>query len=360
MVKRVLMTADTVGGVWTYALDLARALKACEVSVALATMGAPMSEDQAAEAASLENLEVYQSEFKLEWMESPWDDVELAGDWLLELEARVKPDVVHLNSYVHAALPWHAPVLSVCHSCVLSWWEAVKGEKPPSKWNEYARRVRTGLQRADMVVAPSWTMLAEADRFYGPFELAQVIPNGRSAGIFSPGVKEPLIFAAGRAWDAAKNIATLDKAAASLPWPVHVAGEGGSFDHVEHVGRLSPSALSGWLGRASIYALPALYEPFGLSVLEAALSGCALVLGDVPSLRENWEDAALFVAPNDAKALRHTLMRLIEDPELTLRLGQTAAERARSFAISKTARRYYQAYNQLVEAQSQVGKAVLI
>ncbi len=33
--------------------------------------------------------------------------------------------------------------------------------------------------------------------------------------------------------------------------------------------------------------LPARYEPFGLSVLEAALSGCALVLGDIPSLRES-------------------------------------------------------------------------
>ena len=62
-------------------------------------------------------------------------------------------------------------------------------------------------------------------------------------------------------------------------------------------------AIADWYARASIYALPARYEPFGLSALEAALSGCALVLGDIPSLREVWGDAALFVAPDDTDAL---------------------------------------------------------
>ena len=57
------------------------------------------------------------------------------------------------------------------------------------------------------------------------------------------------------------------------------------------LGSLSPRALAAWLARAAIYCLPARYEPFGLSVLEAALSGCALVLGDIPSLREIWDDA---------------------------------------------------------------------
>src|SRR5437868_5547300 len=36
-VRRVLMTADTVGGVWSYALELSRALGKCGVEVGLAT-----------------------------------------------------------------------------------------------------------------------------------------------------------------------------------------------------------------------------------------------------------------------------------------------------------------------------------
>ncbi|HYO60185.1 MAG TPA: glycosyltransferase family 1 protein, partial [Archangium sp.] len=40
------MTADTVGGVWTYALELCRALAGDGVQVELATLGAPLSPAQ--------------------------------------------------------------------------------------------------------------------------------------------------------------------------------------------------------------------------------------------------------------------------------------------------------------------------
>jgi len=125
--RRVLLTADTVGGVWTYAVDLARGLSARGVEVALATMGAPLSDAQRETAERIPGLLVFESGFRLEWMEDPWRDVERAGDWLLGLEARFGPDLVHLNGYAHAALPWSAPKLVVAHSCVLSWWSAVKG-----------------------------------------------------------------------------------------------------------------------------------------------------------------------------------------------------------------------------------------
>src|SRR5690625_7216151 len=36
-----------------------------------------------------------------------------------------------------------------------------------------------------------------------------------------------------------------------------------------------------WLRQASVFVMPSRYEPFGLSVLEAALSGCALILSDI-------------------------------------------------------------------------------
>ena len=67
-------------------------------------------------------------------------------------------------------------------------------------------------------------------------------------------------------------------------------------------------ALARKMAEASIYALPARYEPFGLSALEAALSGCALVLGDIPSLREIWGPAAIYVPADDkVGALRAAL-----------------------------------------------------
>ena len=85
---RVLMTADTVGGVWTYALELARALAGEGAVVSLATMGARLTRAQRAEARAVPGLDVHESAYRLEWMDDPWTDVAQAGDWLLSLEER--------------------------------------------------------------------------------------------------------------------------------------------------------------------------------------------------------------------------------------------------------------------------------
>ncbi|HEY0866456.1 MAG TPA: hypothetical protein VGE01_03710, partial [Fimbriimonas sp.] len=64
MIRRVLMTADTVGGVWNYSLGLAREFGTAGVQVALATMGRPVSPDQRQEANRVPNLELYESHYK--------------------------------------------------------------------------------------------------------------------------------------------------------------------------------------------------------------------------------------------------------------------------------------------------------
>jgi glycosyltransferase involved in cell wall biosynthesis len=105
--------------------------------------------------------------------------------------------------------------------------------------------------------------------------------------------------------------------------------------------------MAAWLAHASIYALPAFYEPFGLSVLEAAISGCALVLGDIPSLRENWEGAAIFVKPQDDTQLQHILCRLIADADARHTLAERAMERARQFSPLRFAFNYLEVYRRL-------------
>jgi hypothetical protein len=80
--QRILMTADTLGGVWTYALELARALP--QIEFALATMGAPITPEQRTEASQLSNVELFPSGYALEWMDDPWTEVDRAGDWLLK------------------------------------------------------------------------------------------------------------------------------------------------------------------------------------------------------------------------------------------------------------------------------------
>lgn len=101
-----------------------------------------------------------------------------------------------------------------------------------------------------------------------------------------------------------------------------------------------------WFSRASIYALPALYEPFGLSVLEAALSGCALVLGEIPSLREIWRDAALFVDPRDEDGIATAMNRLADDGALRLKLARRARVRGLTLAPERMVNGYLGVYSQ--------------
>jgi glycosyltransferase involved in cell wall biosynthesis len=382
--KRILMTADPIGGVWTYALELASALKENEMEVCLATMGAPLSAQQHREARALGNVQIHESRFKLEWMEEPWDDVAAAGKWLLELERRLQPEIIHLNGYAHGALPWSAPVLVAAHSCVCSWWKAVHQTPAPSAWDRYRTAVSAGLRSADLIVAPSQGMIEGLCESYAPIPQPEVIYNGRALSLGEDSEKERMVLAAGRLWDEAKNLRALAAVADRLPWPVCLAGDAqppGENTNAEasekagpnwasesatlendsaecegctqagglrFLGRLAPEELRGWFSRASIYALPARYEPFGLSALEAGLAGCALVLGDIPTLREVWGDAALFVPPSDTEFLRNTLLDLMFD---SARLHQMAC-RARTRALEFTSRRmadvYLRVYDRLL------------
>jgi glycogen synthase len=351
---KVLMTADSVGGVWVYALELADALAAHGVEVVLATMGAPLRPDQRAAATALGNVTLEEGGWRLEWMEEPWADVARGTDWLHELEARHSPDVVHLNDLTRGDEKWRAPSLVVGHSCVLSWWTAVRRDAPPAGFDEYRRRVSRSLRAAPLVLAPTAAILAELARWYEPFVRSGVIHNGRSADRFRPGAKQPFVLGAGRVWDEGKNLGALGRVAGELPWPVLLAGDARHPDGgvaecgpARLLGPLDEPALAQRYAAAAICALPARYEPFGLSALEAALAGCALVLGDIPTLLEVWGDAALFVDPFDDAALASALRRLCEDGRRRDELAGRSRARAARYSAEAMAAGYVEAYRSL-------------
>jgi glycosyltransferase involved in cell wall biosynthesis len=294
-------------------------------------------------------------------MSEPWSDVKAAGQWLLDLESRFRPSLIHLNQYSHGAISWKVPTLVVGHSCVYSWFEAVKGSSPGAEWGAYRQAVRLGLQGADLVTAPSRSMLASLIKHYGPFTAAEPIYNGCSGARFTPETKQDFIFTAGRLWDEAKNIGILNSVSGKIPWPIYVAGQSlapdGKAALVEGpvlLGRLDAEMLAQWFSRAAIFILPARYEPFGLAALEAALSGCALVLGDTESLREIWGDAALFVAPEDPEHIRATLVGLIANRSLREDFARRARRRADCFTPDRMAEAYLEVYAKLLRARPRV------
>ncbi len=353
--RRILMTVDPIGGVWTYALELAAAFELHGIEIALASMGGRLTRNQQEQVVARKNVRVFESACRLEWMDDPWEDVDRAGDWLLQVAERVHPDLVHLNGYSHAVLQWNVPVVVVAHSCVLSWWRSVKGGDAPAQYDEYQARVTAGLSAADLIVAPSAAMRDALRLHYGANDNCIVIRNARDARLFSREEKLPLIFACGRIWDQAKNLQLLERVAPEIEWPINVAGDcrhpNGStitLQNVRCLGKLSAGEMAQQFSCAAIFASPARYEPFGLSVLEAALSGCALVLGDLPALREIWGDTAIFVSPDDADALSHALADLIANCALRRNLGSRARARALQFSPQRMAQEYLRAYRACV------------
>ncbi|MEZ4617611.1 MAG: glycosyltransferase family 4 protein [Caldilineaceae bacterium] len=240
---------------------------------------------------------------------------------------------------------------------------AVHGVDAPAQWDKYHRHVYAGLQNADVVVAPTRAMLTALHQHYGQFHKQAVIYNGRCAQDFQPGEKEQVIFSIGRLWDDAKNIAALEAVAPHITWPIYVAGsnhhpDGGErqLDQVHPLGILRAREISEWLRKTAIYVLPARYEPFGLSALEAALAGCTLVLSDIPSLRELWDGHALFVPPDDPAALQTALVRLIGDENLRSALSTVARQRAVKLSSARMAQRYMTLYHALVQQQKATAK----
>jgi glycogen(starch) synthase len=350
----ILMTVDAVGGVWTYALDLARALKPQGLKFVFAVMGPRPTDEQRTEVEQLGNAIVEERACLLEWMDHPWRDVAAAGQWLLQLENRYRPDVVHLNGYVHARLNWKAPVLVAAHSCVYSWWKAVMGHWPGPEWNVYREHVASGLSAADMVVAPSQAMLSALIECYGPLRASRVIHNGRSSVGFTPRPKEAFVFSMGRIWDEAKNIRLLLRAAAERPFPCVIAGDAtdwhdrpDTWQSTRLLGQQTSAQVKQWLGRAAIFALPVRYEPFGLSILEAALSGCVPIVGDISSMHEIWEDAVIYVDPNDASVLASSICALLADVSRREQWAQRARARALRYSIESTAGAYASLYQEL-------------
>lgn len=119
---------------------------------------------------------------------------------------------------------------------------------------------------------------------------------------------------------------------------------------IEWAGELSTPALRTWLARAKVYAATSRYEPFGLAPLEAALAGCALLMSDIPTFRELWDDCALFYPPGDADALAEGAKVLLADEERRQALAEAARSRAlERYTPDRMAEGYEVLYRELLQ-----------
>jgi glycosyltransferase involved in cell wall biosynthesis len=332
------MSTDAMGSPWTLSLDHARALGERGVEVVLVAMGRKLTNEQRRTAWDISTLTLHEQPLRSEWMSEPWDDVEKVGEFLLELEQRYTPDVVQLGSYAHGALPFRCPVILSAHSCLPAWWEASHHTPLPREFDRFCERAREGLQAADAVICATTSVLQQLAHYHGPVA-GRIISGACDQALFSPDEKEACIFSASHSWDGVRNLQLLTAAAEHVRWPIAIAAD--DTRPPEHVprpeaepsgvhllGQLSRASLAEHLGRAAIYTLPGGLDPTGLPVLEAALSGCALVLEDNAYLREMWQGTAVFVKPESPAHLSAALNELAADGARMSSLAHLARQRA--------------------------------
>src|SRR5581483_5754591 len=338
----VLITTDTVGGVWTYTQELVKALLGRGNEVTLVSFGKLPKPVQISWAESFHELDYRPTDYRLEWMEVAQRDIEESRSYLEMVVREVQPDILHLNQYCYSNVAPGVPRIVVAHSDVVSWWVAVHGHEPDeSPWICWYRETVThGLDHADVVVAPSQWMLDQVRTYYTRPRAAQVIYNGRDPDLFaSCELKENIVVTAGRLWDEGKRMSLLLKCEQAVP--IYVAGslehphridsgsEKSASRNVHFMGEQTQEQMQQLLSRSAIYAATSCYEPFGLAPLEAALSGCALVANDIPTFREIWEDAAVYFQRNEPDDLAAVIRKLAEDEALQRRCGSRAYQRAR-------------------------------
>src|SRR5581483_1304167 len=327
----VLITSDTLNGNWTFTRELVSGLITRGLRVTLVSFGEIPLPEQTAWMDRLYGLTYHPTAFRLDWMEEGQRDFYDASAYLCTLVKEVKPDIFHSNHLCYGSLPAQVPRVVVAHGDIVTWWKAVHGREPKdSAWMRWYRQTITeGLARASAVVAPSEWMLNSVRSSYAAGAREVVIHVGRNPIFFNPYVaKEDSVLSIGRLLDPARQVNLLTQ----QPHPVPVCIVGDEMtDYRRRIpvradvqfrdgntgislkGPQSEAQLRLLYSKASIYAGTSRYEPSGMTILEAALSRCALVLNDIPPLREIWGNAAVYFHTNDAASLAEAVQIVSQD-----------------------------------------------
>jgi D-inositol-3-phosphate glycosyltransferase len=117
---------------------------------------------------------------------------------------------------------------------------------------------------------------------------------------------------------------------------------------VRFVPPVAQDELARWCAASTAVAVPSYNESFGLVAAEAQATGTPVVAAAVGGLTTVVDDgrSGLLVDGHDPRDWAAALRRLIDDPELTARLGRGALEHAREFSWERTAERTLASYRQ--------------
>jgi glycogen(starch) synthase len=363
----VLVTTDTLSGVWTYTRELVTGLVSRGMRVTLVSLGEIPLPEQTSWMDHLHGLQYLPTAFRLDWMQEGEQDFVDSSAFLADLVHELKPDLLHLNHPCYGDLAVETPRLVVAHGDLVSWSKAVHGHEPKaSRWLAWYRAaVARGLSQADAVVAPTVWMLDSVRAQYARPRRESVIYHGRNPIFFNPYVtKEDSVLAVGRLLDTGKQVSLLTQFPQAMPVCIVGTEETPtapiradvkvSLDEVRVSlkGPQTEAQMRSLYSKSTIYAATSRYEPFGMSALEAAFSRCAIVANDIAAFREVWGNAALYFRANDAASLASVIKSLNDNRDLCRDYANRAFQRARDcFTAQRMMDEYVVLYHELLHSR---------
>jgi len=171
-----------------------------------------------------------------------------------------------------------------------------------------------------------------------------------------------------------KNLTRLLDAYASLPEAIRVAnqlvivgGKGWGGVNINQLlqargleqyavvpGYVSDAQLSSLYAHARFLALPALYEGFGLPLVEAMAHGVPVLTSNTSSLPEVAGDAGLLVDPLDVGAIAVGIQRLLGDDAYHAELAARARPNAARFSWATAARETREVFEEAVQERRSI------
>lgn len=150
------------------------------------------------------------------------------------------------------------------------------------------------------------------------------------------GIPHHLVIAGGSGWQVDPLFKAIDST--------------GMADRVIVTGFVDDQDLPALYSGADLFALPSLYEGFGLPVAEAMACGVPVITSTVSSLPEVAGDAALLVDPTDIGALADALQRLAFDLSLRSTCIDRGLTQSSKFTWTGAAQILHRIYIQLLES----------
>lgn len=270
-------------------------------------------------------------------------------------------DVVHIHEpcapgpAVTTMLTGTAPMVGTFHAA---------GTSAPYRYLGWGLQRLTKRLDYRVAVSPDARDLAQA-HLGGTYEL---LFNGIEVDQFTEvdpcPTEGPTVFFLGR-HEPRKGLEVLLAALADLPRDLHVwvGGDGpqtaelrrrhAEDPRIEWLGRISDRERAARMRGCTVYCSPSVRgESFGMVLLEAMASGCALVASDLDGHRNVATDGvdALLAPVGDAAGLAKALRRLLEDPTLRGDLVAGGRRRAEQLSMARLADRYTEIYRQLLAA----------